>query len=195
MSHQGIDMNCVRRVFGLTLGFMLAQAFLLMLVCFQSAHAQPVANEGVLLFDGRGDQTGTANGGAVLFSLEARTWRFWFQNVRYAHLSPDGTQVAYVFNNVRHIADFQGQNPKAWPALPDVDYTRLTSATWSPRGDRLAFFSSPPLSVDSDLNIVSPDGELLFRHRLEHGAHHFPPAWSPQSDRIAEQCGRRACRA
>ena len=54
--------------------------------------------EEVLFFDARDDQTATANGGAVILPFASGLWRFWYQDVYFAVVSPDGRQIAYCYD-------------------------------------------------------------------------------------------------
>lgn len=65
-------------------------AFALSLVAIPpDAAGQELVDEPVLFFTGRADQTGSANGGAVRYVLGDDSWQWWFQDVRYATLSPN----------------------------------------------------------------------------------------------------------
>ena len=133
--------------------------------------AQLGKNEEVLLFDGSPGQTGTENGGTVIFPQETKSWRFWYQDVFHSVVSPDGRKVAYKYQTSLNIADINGQNVKT--LLFD---TLSTSVSWAPTGDRLAFYTA------TDLVIIDLDGNELAAYpvTLQSGA----PSWSPDGSRI-----------
>ena len=145
--------------------------------------AQQSSNEEVLFFDARPDQTGTVNGGTVILPMQSQLWRFWFQDVYHARVSPDGTKVAYRFQNSINIVGIDGQNPQTIalnaPGFP---------LSWSPSGDRLAFFRG---EFPSELVIMALDGTVLAVHSLDSDgfdANRQPPSWSPDGTMIAGTC-------
>lgn len=143
--------------------------FFLTMVC---ALAQ-TANEEVLFFDGRADQTATENGGAVIFPLESKHWRFWFENVYHARVSPDGKKVAYRFENSINVADIDGQNPKTLAFdLPGSPFS------WSPNSDRIAFFNHWLLTV------IDLEGNVLLSKNAGY-FNFYPPTWSPDGSKLA----------
>ena len=131
-------------------------------------------NEEVLFFDAGDAQTGTANGGTVIFPMESGVWRFWFQDVYGAAVSPDGRSVAYRFQNSINIAPLDGQNPKTIalnaPGGP---------LSWSPSGDRISYFAQ------DELIIMDLEGQIVATHKELSILNLQPPSWSPDGSRIA----------
>ena len=100
--------------------------------------AEPFQNEEVLFFDGRPDQTRTENGGTVVYPLDTQQWRFWFRDVYHAAVSPDGSKVAYRYQNSINVADVNGQNPQTLAF--DNERSEKSPLSWSPEGHRIAHF-------------------------------------------------------
>lgn len=136
--------------------------------------ARAAAVEEVLFFDARPDQTGTTNGGVLIWNLHTNSARWWFQNVKHANVSPNGKLVAYLFGSDLLLTDIQGRNPKLLSRT-------ASDPVFSPQGDRIAFVFAP-----STLRIISLDGTILKS---------FPnittarPSWSPDGSKIAYNGG------
>ena len=149
---------------------------LLILGCYLSASG--AEQEQVLFFDARADQTGSTNGGTAIWSLKTNTWRWWYQNVKQANVSPNGKFVVYIFNNNLFLSNIRGQTPRLLS-------TQASFPVWSPQGDKIAFFES-----HTTLRIVSPDGTQLQSFPNLDGGYfvtggYHPPSWSPDGRKIA----------
>src|SRR5207253_827608 len=105
--------------------------------------------EEALFLTARADQTGSANGGTVIWSFPQNTWRWWYKDTKQANVSPDGKRVVYIFNDNLYLTDIKGQAPKLLSKNASVPL-------WSPQGDRIAF-----IYMGNTLQIVSPTGALL----------------------------------
>lgn len=129
--------------------------------------------ERVLIFDARADQTGSTNGGAAIWSFDSNKWRWWFQNVSEANVSPDGTRVLYVFNNNVFLSDVRGRNPRLFRARSRVP-------AWSPRGDLVAL-----LDLEGDLLVLTAEGAVVKTFPDIYRFMPYPrPTWSPDQTEI-----------
>lgn len=128
--------------------------------------------EPVLFLDARGDQTGTTNGGTAIWSLATNTWRWWFQNVGQANVSPNGKLVVYIYQNNLYLTNVKGQNPQLLSTL-------AAYPAWSPQGDRIAFFYN-----QKSLRIISPAGTVL-QTAVSNVFNYHRPSWSPDGKKIA----------
>ena len=137
--------------------------------------AQQFENEEVLFFDGRPDQTVTEKGGTVIFPVESRQWRFWFRDVYHAAVSPNGRKVVYRYQNSINITDLDGQNPKT--IAFDMPGTPIS---WSPSGDRIAFYMSEALMI------LDLEGNVMASHSHKGSSRQWlAPSWSPDGTKIA----------
>ncbi|MCB1099681.1 MAG: PD40 domain-containing protein, partial [Verrucomicrobiae bacterium] len=131
------------------------------------------ANEEVIFFDGRADQTASENGGAIIFPLQTEQWRFWYENVFHARISPNGKKVAYRYQDSINVANIDGQNPKT--LAYDMPGSPLA---WSPASDRIAFFNH------WELTIIDIEGNILLSKTAGY-FNFYPPTWSPDGSKLA----------
>ncbi|MCB1120463.1 MAG: hypothetical protein KJT03_02860 [Verrucomicrobiae bacterium] len=73
--------------------------------------------------------------GSAIWGFEKNTWRWWFDNVEYANLSPDSTQITYVYSDVLHVVDANGQNATAIRGSLDD----ILDPRWSGDGTKISY--------------------------------------------------------
>jgi len=139
--------------------------------------AHGIEEEQTVFFQARGDQTGTDDGGTAIWSLRDKTWRWWFQDVEQAHVSPDGQKVAYIYQGDLIVADIEGQNPTVLFQGSNPVY----SPKWSPNGDRVAFTGNGGDPLLPGLYFINSDGSGLEFTPKTMG----PFSWSPDGLQIA----------
>jgi hypothetical protein len=129
--------------------------------------------EEVLFFDGRSDQTASPHGGVVIFPLQSQLWRFWYQDVYHARVSPDGSEVVYRYNGAIVRAGIDGQDPQTLVANGGG-----YPLSWSPDGQKIAYFGA------NSLIIIDRDGAPVATH-YGLGSNTTPPSWSPDGTKVA----------
>ena len=140
---------------------------------------QEFDNEEVLLFDSDLGTTVAADDGAVIFSLESGEWRYWRQGVYHATVSPDGRQVVYREGEAILISDLDGENPRT--LATGVGGWGGLSLSWSPQGDRIAYFALRESTAE--LVIMDLNGDILATHEV-YSTVQPRPSWSPDGSKV-----------
>ena len=133
-------------------------------------NVRAAAPEEVLFFDARADQTGTTNGGTLIWSLSTNSARWWYPNVKMSTVSPNGKLVAYILGSDLLLTDVQGNNPKLLSR-------QAAGPAWSPLGDRIAFAFG-----GDQVRIINLDGAVI---QTFPNASAERPTWSPDGKKIA----------
>ena len=95
--------------------------------------------------------------------------------------APDGKRLSYTtYSDGERIfvADADGDRPRQL-----TDGGSDSEGTWSPDGRKIAFASGR--DEDEEIYAMNPDGSGQTRLTDIPGPDHWPPTWSPSSDRIA----------
>jgi TolB protein len=112
------------------------------------------------------------------------TWPDWSSDGRiiYEALSPDSNESALL------ITDNQAKHPTR---LNTDDLPSGTEATWSPDGSRIAYVaptgdpeSGNPQDWNEDIFVINADGTDGRQVVSTPGNDHWPPAWSPNGERL-----------
>lgn len=100
--------------------------------------------------------------------------------------SPDGSQIALVWNGQLSVMDSDGTNVKPWHA--DLELNRQSKLSWSPDGTRLAFSvfeerDGRPVSGESNIAILDLRTERVTEITSADGDE-INPDWSSDGQRI-----------
>lgn len=100
--------------------------------------------------------------------------------------SPDGVQIAFIFEDRLYTMDANGNNRKQIAELEAF----AAAPAWSPDGQWLAFSVTPPteglqfIKNAAEIYLVQPDGTNL-RRLTDDERHDYSPVWSPTGERLA----------
>ncbi len=114
--------------------------------------------------------------------------------------SPDGMRIAFTHYDRWPEQDIYVMNVDGSGQRPLTNTKAASEAAWSPDSTRIAFvsgdYSKPdvPASWNEEIYVMNADGSGQIRLTNIPGNDHWPPAWSPDSTRIAftsdgAQCG------
>lgn len=163
--------------------FLLTTLLLSWLVSVVSA--QQSQNKEVLFFYIPGYSSENGDGWRFL-DLESDELSFWYAGpeILGASISPDGTQVAYSQGDSIFISDIERQTiTPLVTGLADNLSGNPRTPTWSPTGDRIAYYFNHTDRTKVELKIVDLAGNQLASHEV-YNTVQPPPTWSPDGTKV-----------
>ncbi|MCB1124563.1 MAG: PD40 domain-containing protein, partial [Verrucomicrobiae bacterium] len=118
--------------------------------------------------------------------LESGELSFWYAGpeILGASISPDGSQVAYSQGDSIFISDIARQTiTPLVTGITDNPSGNERTPTWSPTGDRIAYYFNHLDRTKVELRVVDLAGNLEASHEV-YNTQQPPPTWSPDGTKV-----------